>query len=179
MEKEEPREVEVSEIRTIQVLASVVPLHKAMGFRVDSQINSLAAHAKALIEYSIGEELTPIEESISKLSAEIAKPFQEQYEIDSSGLSDEEKKALYGAIDQKMNRAIGENEDVMDLKIKESALWKKKIPLDLKTILIDDKEYDEKFKEAKPVNVNGRQILLDGYQCLLDLITIGVIKIKE
>ena len=49
---------------------------------------------------------------------------------------------------------------------------------ELKTIEIEPKDYDERFKEPKPIEFNGREITIDGYSALLQLITLGVIKVN-
>lgn len=179
MKKGEQKKVALVVVRTIQVLSSAIPAHKAMGFQVDSKINSMSAEAKALVEYHVGDKLKEIEAETTKIIDEVKKPFVEDLEKSLVGIEDEEVKTDFRKkADIKINAALAIHEEYKKLREEEKALWETEVSLDLKTIEIEPKDYDEKFKEPKPIEFNGREITIDGYSALLQLITLGVISVN-
>jgi len=179
MKKGEQKKVALVVVRTIQVLSSAIPAHKAMGFQVDSKINSMSAEAKALVEYHVGDKLKEIEAETTKIIDEVKKPFVEDLEKSLAGIEDEEVKTDFRKkADIKINAALAIHEEYKKLREEEKALWETEVSLDLKTIEIEPKDYDEKFKEPKPIEFNGREITIDGYSALLQLITLGVISVN-
>ena len=179
MKKGEQKKVALVVVRTIQVLSSAIPAHKAMGFQVDSKINSMSAEAKALVEYHVGDKLKEIESETTKIIDEVKKPFVSELEKALESIEDEdEKTGMRKTADMKINAALNANEGYVKLREDEKAIWGTEVALDLKTIEIEPKDYDERFKEPKPIEFNGREITIDGYSALLQLITLGVIKVN-
>lgn len=179
MKKGEQKKVALVVVRTIQVLSSAIPAHKAMGFQVDSKINSMSAEAKALVEYHVGDKLKEIESETTKIIDEVKKPFVSELEKALESREDEdEKTGMRKTADMKINAALNANEGYVKLREDEKAIWGTEVALDLKTIEIEPKDYDERFKEPKPIEFNGREITIDGYSALLQLITLGVIKVN-
>ena len=179
MKKGEQKKVALVVVRTIQVLSSAIPAHKAMGFQVDSKINSMSAEAKALVEYHVGDKLKEIEAETTKIIDEVKKPFVEDLEKSLVEIEDEEVKTDFRKkADIKINAALAIHEEYKKLREDEKAIWGTEVALDLKTIEIEPKDYDERFKDPKPIEFNGREITIDGYSALLQLITLGVIKVN-
>lgn len=179
MKKGEQKKVALVVVRTIQVLSSAIPAHKAMGFQVDSKINSMSAEAKALVEYHVGDKLKEIEAETTKIVDAVKKPFVAELEKALESIEDEdEKTGMRKTADMKINAALNANEGYVKLREDEKAIWGTEVALDLKTIEIEPKDYDERFKEPKPIEFNGREITIDGYSALLQLITLGVIKVN-
>lgn len=179
MKKGEQKKVALVVVRTIQVLSSAIPAHKAMGFQVDSKINSMSAEAKALVEYHVGDKLKEIEAETTKIVDAVKKPFVAELEKALESIEDEdEKTGMRKTADMKINAALNANEGYVKLREDEKAIWGTEVALDLKTIEIEPKDYDERFKEPKPIEFNGREITIDGYSALLQLITLGVISVN-
>lgn len=171
--------IKLSECRQIALLCAAIPsTKKAMGFRVDSKLISLSEDLKAQIEYHIGDELKEINKKTKEIVEGIRVPLAKQFEAESEGLSDEDKKALEVNLNAKISRKIENDEDLKAIRTDEIALWEKEIERDITTIEIEEKDYDERFGEPKPVVFMEREFNVDGYDALLLLLQKGVLAIK-
>jgi hypothetical protein len=171
--------MKLSEVRDIAFFASAIPSHKAMGFKTDSDINSIAEEAKELIEYHIGEGLQENYDKVEVRLSVIKEPFLSELRESSEGKDDEEVKVIETEINKRLNEAIFTDVELTALSDDEKKLWDKAIKDSLSTIEIENKEYAEKFSEPKKVALFRRELTVDGYMALLQLISKKIITIKD
>ena len=165
--------LKASELRTIAIYSKIIPLYKKMGFKTDSQISILSENALYDIENAIGKKLSELKEDLDKLISKIREPFIEEFEKESEGLEDEAKIEL-GKIkfDPKIQAAVDSDDKYRKLLLSEIELWNSEIETDISPVIIEDKEYAELLVgENKTANVLGRDFTLDGYECLIKLLS--------
>lgn len=168
---EQSKKVKLSFYRDVAIMATVIPMYrKAMGYRTDSKLVSLAADAKAQIEYEIGDKLEEIRDEVAARVKVISEPFQKQ----ASELRSDDPKIR--EIDAQIRIAINSDDDMKAISQRETKLWEKEIKLDLDPVEIPMLDYSERFEqEVKNVWMFSRNHNLDGYQALLGLHTMGLI----
>jgi hypothetical protein len=169
----------LSQIGQNQLWAFAIPKYKAMGFPVDSKLISLSAEMKAVIEYHIGDQLKEIKEAVTKIVDEVKKPFIDEFTYKSDDVTPEMKQVLAAEADYNVNQALQKNDEYKKLVADEEELWKTEIETVINPIVIEMKEYDIKFGEPKQMEFEGRVLTIDGYDCLLQLVTKGVIVIDK
>jgi len=172
--------LKLSDLRDIAFYTSAIPAYKAMGFKVDSKITSMSALALAEIEYEIGGKLKDVKQEINEVIEPIKQPIIEKFNNDIEDKSKEEAEAIERVTNIELQKALLSNEKLTELRKKEDNLWSKEIASTIKPIEIEEKEYDKLFNsEPKEVSLFDFKLKLDGYSCLLQLITKKVIIIKE
>lgn len=163
--------LKASELRTIAIYSKIIPLYKKMGFKSDSEISILSENALYDIEIGIGEELAKVKKEQSELAEKIRKPFIDQFEKETEGLSDEDR-LKHGQVnfDPKIKAAILSDKDYNELIVKEIELWNKTISSDISPVLIEFKEYGELLTgEPKTIDLFDQKFTFDGYDCLMQL----------
>lgn len=173
--KEQKEKVKLSYYRDVAVLASVIPLYrKAMGFRSDSSITSLAEHAKGQIEYEIGAELAELREKVLARVREINEPFVEEAKALGEGSPE------LAELNTRLAAAINSDDQIMALSKQEAPLWGKDVAKDIDPAVIDMIDYSERFPdERRTVQLFGRNYEQDGYAALLQLHAMGLITYRN
>lgn len=180
----EKKEIELSKLLHVAICAASIPHYRAMGFKVDSKINSMAKEAEAFIRYQIGDDLKALKEELNEGIEKIRKPFVDQFIIDGSGLTGQELTDLEQKTNSNIGTAIKTDQELAELRkqlvIAENKLWERVVKNEIDPIVIEDREYADKFSAAaEKVAILEREFTIDGYQALLDLISYGFITTEK